>query len=250
MLASANREYDQQVDLADYAVRDADRLATRGTLVVSRSIQLHQAAAAELALSGLGAILEEQGLSTAAVATVAPTAMLTHPGEVSRRLVQVANHQAFQTLVRTLVQDAHRTTRAVDAATRPAVNAHVRSLRPPSCGRCAVLAGRVYRYSQGFDRHPGDDCLMTPTSSKLAHELVTKPDLNQIKDLSKADVEAITLGADISQVVNVKSKKAGLQVGSSVAVRAGRLTPFRCLELAGSRAEAIELLTKFGYITP
>lgn len=31
---------------------------------------------------------------------------------------------------------------------------YVRVLNPPSCGRCAILAGRFYRWSAGFQRHP------------------------------------------------------------------------------------------------
>src|SRR5690348_18342012 len=35
-------------------------------------------------------------------------------------------------------------------------------LNPPSCQRCAILAGRWYRWSQGFLRHPRCDCVNLP----------------------------------------------------------------------------------------
>jgi hypothetical protein len=47
----------------------------------------------------------------------------------------------------------------------------------------------------------------------------------------------------------VRRKAAGLTVGSSVMVRAGRLTPQACLGLASDRTEALDLLRRYGYIT-
>jgi len=54
----------------------------------------------------------------------------------------------------TQVQDTGRAAVAVGMATRPSVTGWIRMLNPPSCGRCAVLAGRRYRVSEGFLRHP------------------------------------------------------------------------------------------------
>jgi hypothetical protein len=52
----------------------------------------------------------------------------------------------------------------------------VRRVNPPCCGRCAILAGRWYRYDSGFRRHPRCDCTLEPTSEGNAHMLVTNPD--------------------------------------------------------------------------
>ena len=38
----------------------------------------------------------------------------------------------------------------------------VRVANLPCCPRCAALAGTVYHWSAGFQRHPGCDCTMTP----------------------------------------------------------------------------------------
>jgi hypothetical protein len=111
----------------------------------------------------------------------------------------------------------------------------------------------VYRYSEGFQRHPRCDCLMTPTNQTIGPTLVTDPqealDKGWVRGLSKADTEALNAGAELGEVVNVHRKAAGLTVGSSVMVRAGRLTPQGCLEFASGRTQALELLRRYGYIT-
>jgi hypothetical protein len=61
------------------------------------------------------------------------------------------NH--LDVIARTVVADTARAAASVDIASRPNVG-YTRMLVPPSCGRCAVLAGRFYRWNQGFARHP------------------------------------------------------------------------------------------------
>lgn len=253
MLAAARSEYVEQAKITASAVLDAQRLATRGAVLVAQSVQTYQAEAVALSLGSLSAVLGEQGIDAAQEAVVAPVALLTGVHDLAGMLVATNTQDALLRLVQTMVRDAGRTTRAVDQATRPAVTGYIRSLQPPSCGRCAVLAGRVYHYSQGFQRHPRCDCLMTPTNETNGKHLVTDPtsmfEQGQIRDLSAADVEAVKAGADLAQVVNVRRKAAGLTVGSSVMVRAGRLTPQGCLSLATDRADALRLLRRYGYIT-
>jgi hypothetical protein len=53
-----------------------------------------------------------------------------------------------------------------------------------------VLAGRVYRYSSGFLRHPNCDCTMIPTSlanPAFVHDPVDLMREGQVTGLSKAD---------------------------------------------------------------
>lgn len=253
MLTAARREYDQQQRLTALAVAEATRLGARGSVAVARSVQTYQAAAVQLSLEALAATLAEQSISTTAEATVAPYSLLTATQAVATMVGNASSVDAVARLVQTLVTDASRTTRAVDQATRPAVTGYVRSLQVPSCGRCAILAGRVYRYSQGFLRHPRCDCLMTPTNEANGRHLVTDPTeafrRGQIRGLSAADVASVNAGADLGKVLNVRRKAAGLTVGSSVISRAGVLTPQGCLTVASDRAQALELLRKFGYIT-
>jgi hypothetical protein len=188
------------------------------------------------------------------VGRVATGALLTLGSAIADRLEQAQTNAAFDAIVLSLVQDAGRTAAAVDVGRRPAVTGYVRSLNLPSCSRCAVLAGRVYRHSTGFLRHPRCDCLMTPTTGDIGPELVLDPaDAiadGQITGLSRADLDALDAGADLGQVVNVRRKAAGLTVGTSVVTRAGRLTPQGVMRAAGDdRDRAIELLREHGYIT-
>lgn len=252
MLATALREYDRQQRLSALAVNEAQRIGVRGAQAVARRVRVYQAAAVAVSLESLGPILDEQDISSEADAAVVPAALLTATNDAAAMLDKAQTDEAFLRIVQTLVVDASRTARTVDMATRPAVTGYVRSLRPPSCSRCAILAGHVYRYSQGFQRHPRCDCLMTPTTDAIGPQLVTDPteafERGQIRGLSRADIEAVQAGADLGRVVNVRSQAAGLTVGSSVTVRAGRLTPQGCLMFASNREESLRLLRRHGYI--
>lgn len=253
MLTSASREYDQQARLTALAVLEAERLAPRGAPVVARSIQTYQAAAVALSMQWLAAYLAEQGIGAAQDATVVPASLLTDAVALSDMLAKVPDRPSFDRFVSTLVRDADRTARAVDVATRPAVTGWVRYLRLPSCSRCVVLAGRVYRYSQGFERHPGCDCGMQPSTLAIGRELVTSPqvavDSGKVTGLSEGERKALDLGADLGQVVNVRRKAAGLTIGSSVIQRKGRLTPQGCLMFGSDRADVLRLLARYGYTT-
>lgn len=253
MLAAATREYDQQTRLTALAVNQALRLQGRGAVAVARSIQQYQAAAVALSMESLGAILSEQGIAAEADVDLVPASILTGVAPTAGMLASTESPAGFTRLVETLVRDASRTARAVSQATRPAVSGYVRSLSPPSCPRCAILAGRVYRYSEGFRRHPGCDCLMTPTNQTIGPTLVTDPQAafenGQIRGMSKADAEAVRAGAALDQVVNVRRRAAGLTVGSSVMERAGRLTPEGVFRLTDNREQQIALLRRFGYVT-
>ncbi|MFI2664871.1 hypothetical protein [Micromonospora carbonacea] len=57
-------------------------------------------------------------------------------------------------LVRTQVADAGRVADQVALVARPQATGYVRMLVGKSCSRCAILAGRRYGWSAGFQRHP------------------------------------------------------------------------------------------------
>jgi hypothetical protein len=80
----------------------------------------------------------------------------------------------------------------------------------------------------------------------------------QVRGLSKAEVEAVHLGADLNQVVNAhrQGAYAGMTTSEGVTKRgvAGkrlqggqRLTVGAIMRLASDREEAISLLERFGY---
>lgn len=248
MLRSATRHYRQSSLLARRAAAEARRVAKRGPRAVAVVVAAHQAAQARVSEAAVSAMLAEQGLDAPPVGRVNPAAFTTAPATF---LAMVESAALTDRLVVSLVQDAGRSAESVSSAARPQVG-HVRYLSPPSCSRCAVLAGRFYRYSSGFQRHPGCDCVMVPTTEDASPGLVADPtDLvaeGKVTGLSKADLEAIRDGADLNQVVNVRRAGAGLLESGRVLARQGRLTPEGVYRVASSRAEAVELLTRFGYL--
>lgn len=123
---------------------------------------------------------------------------------------QVAVGRARADLVkyaRTETADAARAGSQVAGVARR-IGGYVRHLRLPSCSSCAILAGRWYRWSAGFNRHPHCDCVHVPATEEVGRSLTTDPRTailtGQVHGLSKAEFEAIRLGADPGQVVNAR----------------------------------------------
>lgn len=107
------------------------------------------------------------------------------------------------------VADAARTAVGVMTASRKNLGGTVRVLNPPSCQRCAILAGRFYRWSKGFDRHPKCDCVNQPVPGEVyakAEGFITDPmdayRAGEIRDITQAQAFALDNGADIGRVVN------------------------------------------------
>jgi hypothetical protein len=120
---------------------------------------------------------------------------------------------SLEQAMHTQIGDAARTAASVDIASRPGVG-WVRMLNPPSCSRCAVLAGRFYRWNSGFNRHPRDDCVHVATNSRAAKRegLIDDPK-DYFNSLSREEqdriftrdgAQAIRDGADLGQVVNAR----------------------------------------------
>ncbi|WP_371031262.1 hypothetical protein [Pseudoclavibacter sp. JSM 162008] len=136
---------------------------------------------------------------------------------------------------------------------------YVRMLNLPSCKDCIILAGRWYRWNQGFQRHGGCDCEHIPARESMT-ELRTDPyeafnsltKAEQDKIFGKADAQAIRDGADIYRVVNVRNR--GLSDGRSHQARRygtpTRMTVDDINKVATSREDAIRMLTQEGYILP
>lgn len=172
---------------------------------------------------------------------------------------------------------------SVEIVAGPEWTNYVRVLVPPSCDRCTILAGRIYRDLEGFARHPGCDCQHWPVTDWAAAEaagLVTDPevafDRGLIRGLSKADTQAIRDGADIQEVVNARRGGGTRPRGMTNAItvetfdrtvkatlegttkRAAwrkahpnlpiRLRPESIYEHAKDRADVLRLLRLYGYI--
>lgn len=69
-----------------------------------------------------------------------------------------------------------------------------------------MLAGRVYRWNDGFDRHPNCDCLHIPTTVAHAGSYLADPrqlaDRGLIHDLTRAQRQRLDDGADLARVLN------------------------------------------------
>jgi hypothetical protein len=246
---SAAENYRLSALIAQRAASQARATLSQGPAAVARVVAAHQITQAVMAEPAVAAMLAEQRIQAPADARLTPTAFTTD-AQTFTAMYDASGAVGLERLVESLVQDAGRAAESVAAAVRPNVY-HVRYLSPPSCSRCAVLAGRVYRWSDGFLRHPHCDCTLIPTRS--ASPLRQSPDAlvaaGQVTDLSKADRKAVADGADLGHVVNIRRRQAGLSEAGSVLSRDGRLTPAGIYRLASDREHAVKLLRTAGYIT-
>jgi hypothetical protein len=155
-------------------------------------------------------------------------------------------------------------------------------LQLPSCSRCAILAGKWFRWNAGFSRHPRCDCRHIPAAED-AEDLRTDPAAavasGQVTGLSQADQQALADGADLNQVVNAHRgmstatvggqpvevttegttrrgyassvRRAITEQGGATARNVGpRLTPATIYQVTGSREDAVRLLVANGYVLP
>jgi hypothetical protein len=183
------------------------------------------------------------------------------------RKAKLLGRTSLELITSTEVADAGRVADGVAVASRPRVAGYVRMLTPPSCARCAVLAGRFYRWNDWFERHPNCDCRHIPVDEDTADSMLTDPRAavlnNQVTGLSKADRRAIEDGADVGQVVNAhrgmyaaggrKFTTEGTSRRGFARQRLGRgvprLRPEQIYKEAnGNREEAIRLLHLHGYL--
>lgn len=242
--------------------------------------------AADAGAAYVEAALEEQNIDTAPVGEVNTSALvgvaadgrslaslLLEPVIRVKRAIGEGHTvpQAMQsgrsrldTIMHTEVADAARVSTGIGVVATPRVG-YVRMLTLPSCARCVILAGRFYRYSSGFARHPNCDCLHIPSTEDTAGDLRTDPmaavEADQIRGLSRAERQAIRDGADINQVVNARrgmytaghlrlTREGTTRRGIAGARLQGtaRLMPEQIYREARSRDDAVRLLRQHGYL--
>ena len=141
-------------------------------------------------------------------------------------------------IIGTQAQDAGRAATGLSIAARPRTG-WVRLVEPGACSRCIVLAGRFYRWSSFFERHPMCKCRnipaaedteeLTPESDPMTH-FRSLSEAEQNRQFTKAGAQAIREGADISRVVNARRGALGLTAP-------GRLTADERKALRGGRAD-------------
>src|SRR5690554_6200988 len=117
----------------------------------------------------------------------------------------------------TVMADTRRGVVGADIVQRPAIGGYTRMLNAPSCSRCAILAGKWFRWNQGFQRHPRCDCIHVPAVSKgFAQESGFFSDPyeyfnslskdQQEKVFGRIEARAVRDGADIFRVENIKNR--------------------------------------------
>lgn len=294
MLTSIGDQYVIERLLTDKGVKEARRAWRIGRLdLLPAAIGALMVKAAEEAEAGLAAMLAEQDLDAPAVAVV-NTELYGRQATDGRSLTglfeQAQSSVALEAMAVTQIADVWRISSGASIAARPAVSGYIRHVGPTCCSRCAILSGRFYRWSSGFLRHPRCRCINVPTTRSRWQEAAESPlelfNQGRITDLSKANIRAISDGADISQLVNAThrgrsklalaqptspiQRKYGLkftsagstdrswayqqQVGLGIRqpVRSAgtrqRLMPESIYANAGSREEALEMLRANGWI--
>lgn len=188
----------------------------------------------------------------------------------------------IEQLIASEVRDAARSAAQAEMVAQ-GHDSYIRLLNPPSCKRCVPLAGRIYRWSEAFDRHPDCDCVHVPVDDldqAVADGLVLDAaELHKqglITGLSAADSQAITDGADINEVVNALRGTSQPGITSALTVdlhgqrvkattaqttkratwrkqnptRMVRLRPESIYRFAKDPADARRLLQVYGYIIP
>lgn len=268
-----------------------------------------QLAAAQIAAARSGdayvpMLLEELGIDATSVAAVQPRALAvgssgvdlpTVLGSVPLRALHVASEDGVDAglvaggnlldgIVATQVADAGRLGASLRMVASPHVGGYIREVSPGACARCLILAGKWYRWSSGFLRHPHCQCINVPVDRAQGRGMVRDVD-QAFRDMSEAEqdrvftkggAQAIRDGADINQVVNARrgatfvgeaggrrmattrlfgqdlfTTTEGMTVhGLAGATRAGRirLMPESLYAIATDREDAIRLLKLHGYL--
>lgn len=136
---------DVQLDAAEAGARySAAALAQRGQ---------YEPPAAFVDAGAFVGVMPDGGDLEAALYMAAPRAKALIGQGAPPALALRHARDRLDVMVGAVVSDTGRAAASVDVASRQGIG-YTRMLNPPSCSRCAILAGRWYRWNAGFDRHP------------------------------------------------------------------------------------------------
>lgn len=247
---------------------------------VLQVVQNGRLAAATDASRYTGQVLAETGQAAAPFGAIIPAAFVEYTptgtdvgayldSAVVRSKQAVASGADIRTALRTggdwltgslltMFADTARDVVSADIAQRPKVTGYVRMLNTPSCARCVILAGKWFRWNEGFLRHPRCDCRHIPASEDVAGSYQTDP-YEYFKSLSvrdqeklfgKREAEAIRdYGADIYRTMNIKMRGLGTAKSNRIYGTPNKRTVNDILSRDPSRKYVIENLQYHGYIT-
>ena len=155
------------------------------------------------------ATLLEQAVIRSVIAATAGASLMDAKSAGSATLSRIAGTQ---------VADSGRGAMGVGIAARPKTG-WVRLVEPKACSRCIVLAGRFYKWSSGFQRHPLCKCRnipaledtpdLRPDNDPMAH-FNSLSEAEQNRQFTVAGARAIRDGGDIGRVVNARRGAMGL----------------------------------------
>jgi len=119
--------------------------------------------------------------------------------------------ESFRTIATTQVFDIARSAQAAAQVANRYVVGYARKVEAGACDRCLLLSGRIYRWSQGFKRHPRCKCTMSEVMRGDDTEIPSPEQIfqsmsaaEQNATFGEANAQAIRDGADMAQVVNAK----------------------------------------------
>lgn len=155
---------------------------------VLSALSVLQVVSAREAAGYVADALDEQGMRAPAVARVEPVAfargssglplvdvLATVPAAVKSEIGRGARTRALRSglsllegITETHIADAARLSTKANMVVRPEVKTWTRVLNLPSCGRCAILGGHVYRWNEPQRRHPRCDCRLVMSISEEA----------------------------------------------------------------------------------
>lgn len=136
-----------------------------------------------------------------------------------------ASGNSLAVITGTQVADAGRAAESVALTARPRISGYIRVLSTPSCSRCAILAGKWFRYNEGFRRHPRCDCQHLPADEPTGPLTApwdyfnSLPRAQQDRYFGKDDAEAIRDGKDLIRLVNQRTRKQVVKVRPATADR-------------------------------
>jgi len=221
-------------------------------------VTLAQFGAAQDGASYVPLALSQQGQRSVPVAQVVPAAfagkapgggllsnMLYGAVIQARTVAATSTAQRLQAgrnwldaAVQTTVMDASRDASAAAITARPSVQ-WVRVVDVPCCQRCAVLAGKVFRYETQFERHPNCGCQTLPqtVANPDASGIIIGPD--DVRDLTSKQRQMIDDGHDFNKVINDYQRKRGDFLPPTLVDK---------LTAKKSRAKAVDSLISAGYL--
>lgn len=140
---------------------------------------------------------------------------------------------------------------------RPNLTGYVRMVSPGACKDCVILAGKWFRWNEGFERHPWCNCRHIPAAEALDGDYSTDPyayfnrlsRAEQDKLLGSSAAQTVRDGGDIYRVVNVQNRGLGASRQAAKYGTPTKMTPQQIYAQGLPREHTLAMLRAEGYIT-